>query len=70
MPRRISASEAKTRFGAIAEWAAESQDDVIVESHGQPKVVIISYQEYQRLLALRDQARRHQALQQLRSCAR
>jgi prevent-host-death family protein len=67
MPRRVSASEAKMRFGAIAEWAAESQDDVIVESHGQPKVVIISFEEYQRLVVLREEARRQDALQRLQA---
>ena len=67
MPRTVSASEAKTRFGTIADWAAEAQDDVIVESHGQPKVVIISFEEYQRVVVLREEARRRQALERLRS---
>ena len=65
MPRTVSASEAKTRFGTIADWAAEAQDDVIVESHGQPKVVIISFEEYQRVVVLREEARRRQALERL-----
>lgn len=43
MPRTVSASEVKTKFGAIVDWAIESKDDVIVESHGQPRVVIIAY---------------------------
>ncbi|MBM3190034.1 MAG: type II toxin-antitoxin system Phd/YefM family antitoxin [Chloroflexi bacterium] len=66
MPRTVSASEAKTRFGAIASWAAESKDDVIVESHGEPKVVIISFEEYQQMLKLREEARRRELLAQLR----
>ena len=67
MPRTVSASEAKTRFGAIADWAAEFKDEVIVESHGEPKVVIISYEEYQQVLRLREEARRQSALLRLRS---
>lgn len=66
MPRTVSASEAKTRFGAIADWAIEENDDVIVESHGQPKVAIIPYKEYQRLSLLREEARRRDALARLR----
>ncbi len=50
MPRTISASEAKTRFGSIMNWAGESQDDVIVESYGEPKVVIIPFGEYQKVI--------------------
>jgi len=67
MPRTISATEAKVQFGSIVEWAVEAQDDVIVESRGEPKAVIISYQEYQKVLALREQARREEALRRLRA---
>ena len=62
MPRRVSASEAKTKFGAIVDWTLESNDDVIVESYGKPTVVIMSFGEYQKLLDLREQARRREAL--------
>lgn len=67
MPRTVSASEAKTKFGSIADWAAESKDDVIVESHGQPKVVIISFEGYQQVLKLREEAHRQSALLRLRN---
>ncbi len=62
MPRRVSASEAKTKFGAIVDWTLESNDDVIVESYGKPTVVIMPFGEYQKLLDLREQARRREAL--------
>jgi prevent-host-death family protein len=65
MPKSISASEAKTRFGAIVEWALESNDDVIVESHGKPRVVIMSFTEYQKVLNLREMAQRREALAEL-----
>jgi prevent-host-death family protein len=67
MPRTISASEAKTQFGAIMDWTAETRDDVIIESHGQPKAVIISFEAYQDVLHLREEARRQSALQRLRA---
>ncbi len=65
MPKTVSASEAKTQFGSIMSWTTECKDDVIVESRGRPKVVIIPYEEYQRLLTLREAARRQEALAQL-----
>lgn len=67
MPKTVSATEAKVQFGAIVEWAVEAQDDVVVERRGEPKAVIISYQEYQKVLALREQARREEALRRLRA---
>ena len=65
MPKTISASEAKNRFGAIVDWAVQSQDDVIVESRGDPKVVIISYESYQEVERLRKDAQRQAALARL-----
>lgn len=65
MPRRVSASEAKTRFGAMVNWAVERRDDIIVESRGKPKVVIMPFAEYERVVRLRDEARRREALARL-----
>ena len=65
MPKTVSASEAKNRFGAIVDWAVESQDDVIIESHGAPKVVIVSFEAYQEIERLREAARRQEALARL-----
>lgn len=66
MPKRVTASEAKNRFGAMVSWAVESQDDVIVESHGEPKAVIISFDAYQEVQQLRETAQRQAALARLR----
>jgi prevent-host-death family protein len=65
MPKTVSASEAKTQFGSIMNWSVERQDDVIVESRGRPKVVIIPFEEYERLRTLREAARRQEALARL-----
>ena len=65
MPRSVSATEAKTRFGAIVEWASEHGDDIIVESRGRPKVVIIPYKEYQNVVEFREQTWRREALGRL-----
>ncbi|NLD74134.1 MAG: type II toxin-antitoxin system Phd/YefM family antitoxin [Chloroflexi bacterium] len=65
MPRTVTASEAKSAFGALADWAVETKDDIVIESHGKPKVVIVAYEEYKRLAALREQALREEALAEL-----
>jgi prevent-host-death family protein len=65
MPKRISASQAKTQFGSMVDWAVESQDDIIVESRGRPRAVIMSFEAYEKLAALRSEARRREALAQV-----
>ena len=66
MPKTVSATEIQNRFGSIADWAVECEDEVIVESRGTPKVVIISYEAYRKLRQWREQARRQQVLRQIR----
>lgn len=66
MPRTVSASEAKNRFGAVTDWALANQDAVIVESHGEPRVVILPYAEYEHVQALKEHQRRQDALARLR----
>lgn len=70
MPRVISASEAKNRFGSMIAWTDRSRDEIIVEVHGQPKAVIIAYDEYLKMTQLREAQKRRQLLarlEQLRS---
>ena len=66
MPKTVSASEAKARLGSVIEWAVQEQDEVIVESHGAPKVVIMAFDEYQKVKLLREAQRRQEALEQMR----
>lgn len=49
MPTTLTSSEFEARAGAALDSAASSP--VIVTKNGQPKNVVISYAEYQRLLA-------------------
>jgi len=67
MPKTLTATEVKTRFGAVLDWAASANEDVVIESHGRPKAVILSYEAYQQVLALREQARRRELLGRLRA---
>ena len=69
MPRIVSATEAKTHMGAILDWAEEQDDEVIVQIHGQPKAVIISFAAYQKMRSQREAFRRQQALARLNALA-
>ena len=66
MPKTVSSTEAKNRLGAIIGWVLQHNDEVIVESRGEPKVVVIPFEEYEELKELKEQARRREALEALR----
>jgi len=65
MPKTVTATEAKTRFGAMVSWALEEKDDVIVESHGVPKVAIVPYEEYAQIQSWREKERRKRAIAEI-----
>ncbi len=66
MPRAISSNEAKQRWGSLLSYVSEQGDEVIVESHGKPKAVVVSIAAYEELQTLREQKRRADALARLR----
>ncbi len=66
MPKAVSANEAKNRLGSLLGYVSEQDDEVIVESHGKPKAVIMSIAAYEEVQVLREQKRRAEALSQLR----
>jgi prevent-host-death family protein len=66
MTKTISVSEAKNSLSAILDWAVENDDSVVIASRGEPKAVILPYEGYEEYLALKEQARRREALRQLR----
>lgn len=70
MPKTVSVSEAKNQLSAVLDWVVENDNEVVIESRGEPKVAILSYAEYQEFLAFREQARRREALRQLEELAR
>ncbi len=67
MQERISATDAKLRFGYVLKQAEKG--DVIVVSRGRPKAVILSYEEYQKIQELRERYRRQEALERLEKLA-
>ena len=50
MERTVSATDARIRFGELMRWVVESQRPVVVERGGKPHVVVLSVDEYDRLL--------------------
>jgi prevent-host-death family protein len=50
MGRVVSATEARIRFGELMRQAVDSHEPIIVERGGQSHVVVLSVEEYERLL--------------------
>jgi len=67
MPKAISANEAKNRLGSYLAYVNEQDDEVIVESHGKPKAVIMSISAYEDAQVLREKQRRADLLERLRA---
>ncbi len=65
MPKTISANDAKNRFGSALKYVSEQNDEVIVESYGKPRAVIMSMAAFEEVEALRERARREDGLQRL-----
>ncbi len=66
MPKAVSATEAKNRLGALMRWALDRCDAVIVENHGEPRVVILPFDQYVKLQSLEEERRRQEALATMR----
>lgn len=50
MGRVVSATEARIRFGELMRQAVENHETIIVERGGRSHVVVMSVEEYERLL--------------------
>lgn len=64
--KTMSSNEAKQHWGSVMNGVSRPDDAVIVESHGKPKVAVISYDRFEKLQELEEQARRAWAMEQLR----
>jgi prevent-host-death family protein len=70
MPRTVSSSEAQNNFGAMVQWVEENSEGVVVERRGKPTAVLISYEEYQTMIRLKDQERKRKAFEALETLRR
>jgi prevent-host-death family protein len=50
MSQKMSATEARIHFGELMRRAVESHEPIIIERGGEPHIVILSVDEYERLL--------------------
>jgi len=53
MERKVSATDARIHFGELMRHVVEKQEPVVVERSGEPHVVVISVDEYERLTTAR-----------------
>ncbi|HEV2107105.1 MAG TPA: type II toxin-antitoxin system Phd/YefM family antitoxin [Thermomicrobiales bacterium] len=67
MPKAVSSNEAKQHWRSLLGYVNEHGDEVIVEHHGRPTAVIMSYAAYEEVQTLREQNRRASVLSRLRS---
>jgi len=63
--RKVSATEARVRFGEVMRMAVEGSEPVFVERGGKPMVVVLSMESYERLAAAGAHATRADALERL-----
>lgn len=61
----VSASEAKTKLGSLIGLVARNKQDVVIENHGEPSVVMVPYTEYVNAQNLKAVVRRRSALERL-----
>lgn len=59
--RNVSSNDAKQHWGAMMK-AVNEGEEVIVESHGKPKAVVISPEAFEELRQAREKARREEIL--------
>jgi len=65
--KTLSSNEAKQQWGSVMSAVSNDGAEVIIESHGKPKAVVISYDEYQGLQQLREKQRREAGLAELQA---
>lgn len=65
MTKTISSNDAKQRWGTMIADVADRGEEIIVESHGKPRVVVMSVAAYEEVQSLREQKRRADLLDQL-----
>ncbi len=66
MTIHISISDAKAGLSRLVERAAEENEQIVIESHGNPKAVLIAYSDFAQFSAWQEMQRRQQALEELR----
>lgn len=61
----VSATEAKSRFGSILAWVTKNNSEVVIRVYGEPKGVVMFYEEYKKVQELRERERRRKIWEEL-----
>lgn len=67
MSKTISSNDAKNRLGTWIALVNDTDEEVIIERHGKPKAVIMSFESFEEVQQLREKQRREKLLSQLRA---
>lgn len=70
MLRTVTATEAKAKLADLMKWAMKTGDSVLVQSRGNPQVVIVPFNEYEELQRAKERNRRAEAMTRLQEYAR
>lgn len=70
MLRTVTATEAKAKLADLMKWAMKTGDSVLVQSRGNPQVVIVPFSEYEELQRAKERNRRAEAMARLQAYAR
>lgn len=63
MVKTVSADEVLNQLDSVLGYVSDQGDEVIVESHGEPKAVIMSLTAYDDVKAMREERRRAELLE-------
>lgn len=66
MSKTVSTTEAKNSLNALMNWSEENDEEIVIENHGRPRVVILPVSRFEELSKLEDRVRRQEALARLR----
>ena len=66
LPKAIPATELKNKLGAVNEYVLGKEKELVITFRGVPKVVLMPFKEYENFTELREEARRKQAIEDLR----
>ncbi len=67
MSKTVTAHEAQNQFSILLDDVSDGGEEVIVERHGSPRAVLISYDVYQQVQELREKQHRAEAVEELRA---
>lgn len=66
MTRTVTATEAKNSLGELVKWSNDNRSAVVIQQYGQPKAVLMSYDDFVEYAAAQEASRRRSTLGEIR----